>query len=322
MSVMMKSKQKVKPHQGETLLLNTWKNRSLLAMAIPVIVLLILFNYIPMFGLVVAFKDFNYTDGIFGSPWVGLKNFKFLFSMKHLTWRMLRNTIGYYLLFTAVGTVFNVALAVALNECYNKYFKKYSHAVMILPTYISYITVTYIVECFLNPSTGMLNNLLITLGKDPVRWYTESKYWPIILTIVNVWKGTGYGAVLYLSALSGVDPALYEAAELDGASRWQKIRNIDFPMLVSMVCIVTLLGVSSIMTSNTGLFYQVTKDSPLLYETTQTIDTYVLKSMVSGGLSNFGPSTAVTFFQSVVGCLVCLGANAIVRKVSPENSLF
>lgn len=127
MSVMMKSKQKVKPHQGETLLLNTWKNRSLLAMAIPVIVLLILFNYIPMFGLVVAFKDFNYTDGIFGSPWVGLKNFKFLFSMKDLTWRMLRNTIGYYLLFTAVGTVFNVALAVALNECYNKYFKKYSH---------------------------------------------------------------------------------------------------------------------------------------------------------------------------------------------------
>ncbi len=322
MSATTAMKQREKPQKGETLLKNTWKNRSLLAMAVPVIILLILFNYIPMFGLIVAFKDFNYTDGIFGSPWVGLKNFKFLFSMKDLTWRMLRNTIGYYLLFTAVGTVFNVALAVGLNECYNKYFKKYSHAIMILPTFISYIAVTYIVECFLNHSTGLLNNLLLALGKDPVRWYTESKYWPVILTVVNVWKGTGYGAVLYLSALSGIDPSLYEAAELDGASRWQKIRNIDLPMLVSMVCIVTLLGVSSIMTSNTGLFYQVTKDSPMLYDATQTIDTYVLKSMVNGGMNDFGPSTAVTFFQSVVGCLACLGANAMVRKASPENALF
>lgn len=290
-------------------------------MVLPVIILLILFNYIPMFGLAVAFKNFNYVDGILHSPWVGLRNFRFLFSMKDLTWRMLRNTVGYYLLFTAVGTVLNVALAVALNRCHGRYFKKYSHAVMILPTFISLIAVTYIVDCFLNSSTGIMNSLLQFLGKEPVRWYMEARYWPVILTIVNVWKNTGYGAVLYLSALSGIDQELYEAADLDGATDWQKVRHIELPMLVSMICILTLMGVGGIMSSNTGLFYQVTKDSSMLYETTQTIDTYVLKSLVDG-MNDFGPSTAVTLFQSTVGCVACLVANGIVRKVSPENAMF
>nr|WP_300839250.1 ABC transporter permease subunit [uncultured Acetatifactor sp.] len=306
----------------ESLLRNTWKNRTLVCMVLPVVILLILFNYIPMFGLLVAFKDFNYTDGILHSPWVGFQNFKFLFSMKDLTIRMLRNTVGYYLLFTAVGTVLNVALALGLNQCRNKYFTKYSHAVMILPTFISFIAVTYIVECFLNHTNGILNGLLQTFGNEPVRWYAEAKYWPLILTIVNVWKGTGYGAVLYLSALSGIDGELYEAADLDGATGWQKVKYIDIPMLVSMICIVTLMGVGGIMSSNTGLFYQVTKDSSMLYETTQTIDTYVLKTLVKSGLNDFGPSTAVTMFQSVVGCIACLAANAVTRRVSPENALF
>ena len=192
---------------------------------------------------------------------------------------------------------------------------------MILPTFISYIAVTYIVDCFLNTNTGILNSMLQAMGKDPIQWYTQAKYWPVILNIVNVWKGTGYGAVLYLSALSGIDQELYEAADLDGASAWQKIRYIEIPMLVSMICILTLLGVSNIMVSNTGLFYQVTKDSSLLYETTQTIDTYVLKTLV-GGMNDFGPSTAVTLFQSVVGCLTCLLANWIVKRISPENAMF
>lgn len=303
------------------LLHNTWKNRTLVLMVMPVVILLILFNYIPMFGLTVAFKDFNYVDGILKSPWVGWKNFKFLFSMKDLSWRMLRNTVGYYLLFTAVGTVLNVALALALNHCGSTCFKKYSHAVMILPTFLSFIAVTYITDCFLNHNTGMLNAALESLGKGSVRWYAEAKYWPLILTLVSTWKGVGYGAVMYLSALSGIDQELYEAADLDGANGWQKVRYIEIPMLVSMICIITLLGVGGIMTSNTGLFYQVTKDSSLLYETTQTIDTYVLKTLV-GGVTDFGPSTAVTLFQSAVGCAVCLLANWGVRRVSPENALF
>ncbi len=303
------------------LLRNTWKNRSLVLMMMPVIVLVMLFNYVPMFGLLVAFKDFNYVDGILHSPWVGWRNFRFLFSMKDLTWRMLRNTVGYFFLFTAVGTVLNVGLAVALNHCKGKYFKKYSHAIMIVPTFISFVAVTYITDCFLNHSTGILNAFLQTAGRDTVRWYMEPKYWPLILTLVNVWKGTGYGAVLYLSALSGIDPELYEAADLDGASGWQKVKYIEIPMLVSMICILLLMGVGGIMTSNTGLFYQVTKDSSMLYSTTQTIDTYVLKSMI-GGMNDFGPSTAVTTFQSVVGCVVLLTANGIVRKVSPDHAMF
>lgn len=305
----------------ESLLRNTWKNKSLLLMAMPVIILVIMFNYVPMFGSLVAFKSYNYADGILGSPWVGLKNFQFLFTMKSLTWRMVRNTVGYYLIFTAVGTVCNVALAIALNECRNKYFAKYSQMIMILPTFISYIAVSYILTCFLDSQNGMMNQFLRAVGADTVAWYQEAKYWPVILTIVNVWKGTGYGSVVYLSALAGMDQELFEAAELDGATKWQQIRYITLPLLVSMICILTLLGLGSIMTSNTGLFYQVTKDSSMLYETTQTIDTYVLKAMV-GGTGDFGPSSAVSLFQSVVGCVMCVGVNLIVKKVSPENSLF
>ncbi len=300
---------------------NTWKNRSLVLMALPVIVLLIMFNYIPMFGSLVAFKKFNYTDGIWHSPWVGFDNFKFLFSMKDLTFRMIRNTVGYYILFTVVGTVANVALAIALNECRAKYFAKFSQAVMILPTFLSYIAVSFIAECFLDINKGILNNILFAFGQKPIAWYQNAKYWPAILTIIQVWKNTGYGSVLYLSALSGMDPQLFEAADLEGATKWQQIRYITIPMLTSMISIVVLMGLGSIMVSNTGLFYQVTRDSSMLYETTQTIDTYVLKALVSSG-SNFGPSAAVSFFQSIVGTVMVIGSNLVVRKLDPDSALF
>lgn len=305
----------------ESYLHNTWKNKSLLLMALPVIILVIMFNYVPMFGSLVAFKRFNYTDGIFGSPWVGFDNFKFLFNMKSLTWRILRNTIGYYIIFTVLGTICNVTLAIALNECKNKYFAKYSQAIMILPTFISYIAVSYIVTCFLDHKTGMLNQLLLSMGQERVMWYHEAEHWPIILTLVHTWKGTGYGSVVYLSALAGMDQELFEAASLDGASKWQQIRYITLPMLVSMVCILTLLGLGSFMTTNTGLFFQVTQDSAMLYETTQTIDTYVLKA-ISGGTGDFGPSAAVSLFQNSIECFMCITVNLIVKRISPENSLF
>ena len=303
------------------ILRNTWENKTLFLMALPVIILLILFNYVPMFGSIVAFKRFNYEDGIWGSPWVGFNNFKFLFSMKDLTWRMLRNTVGYYVLFTAVGLVFNVALAIALNECRKKYFAKASQTLMIMPTFISYVAVSYIVNCFLDPSNGMLNSILEAMGRDPVAWYNEAQRWPVILTIVNVWKNTGYGSVVYLSALAGMDQELFEAAELDGATKWQQIRRITLPLLLPMISIMLLMGLASIMTSNTGLFYQVTRNSPLLYSTTQTIDTYVLNALMSGS-TDFGPSSAVSLFQSAVGCVMCIGVNLIVRRIEPDSALF
>ena len=304
----------------EGLLQNMWKNKTLVVMALPVVILLIMFNYVPMFGSLVAFKRYNYADGIFGSPWVGLENFKFLFNIPSLTWRILRNTVGYYIIFTAVGTVCNVALAVALNECRAKRFAKYAQTLMIMPTFISYVAVSYIVEGFLTRN-GVLNSVLEGIGAENISWYNEAKYWPLILTIVNVWKNTGYGSVVYLSALAGIDQELFEAAELDGASKWQRIRYITLPMLTSMISIVTLMGLISIMSSNTGLFYQVTKDSRTIYEVTQTIDVYVLKTL-TGGIMDFGPSSAVSLFQSVVGCVIVVCVNFIVRRKSPESALF
>lgn len=322
MLIVMKavSKKKNALYKKESLLRHIWKNRALVLMALPVVVLLILFNYVPMVGSIVAFKKYNYADGIFGSPWCGLDNFKFLFNMKSLTWRMLRNTVGYYILFTIVGTFCSVALAIALNECRKKYFAKVSQTILILPTFISYVAVSYIGECFLN-SNGLLNSILQSMGMETVAWYQKANYWPIILTIVNVWKETGYSSIIYLSALAGIDQEMLEAASLDGASKWQQIRYITLPMLSSMISIVTLMGLGGIVSSNTGLFYTFTKNSSMIYETTQTIDTYVLNALTDAG-GNFGPSSAVSFFQSVVGCIMVVVVNLIVRRKSPESALF
>lgn len=299
---------------------NLWKNRTLLLFVLPGVVLILLFNYVPMFGLVLAFKQYNFSKGVFGSDWVGLKNFQMLFVNSATTIRMVRNTIGYWALFTAVGTICNVALAIALNECRRKYFARTTQTLMILPTFISYIAVTYITSGLLS-SKGMVNDLVVAFGGEPISFFTEPKYWPVILLIVNLWKNTGYGSVLYLSALAGMDQEMFEAADLDGASKWQKIWYITIPMLSSMVAIMTLLGLGSIMTSNTGLFYQVTRNSGPLYSTTQTLDAYVLNAMV-GGNSSYGVTTAVTAFQSAVGCFMVIVVNLIVRKISPEHSLF
>lgn len=300
---------------------NTYKHKALLLMALPAMVLIFMFAYMPMGGLVVAFKKFNFSDGIWGSPWVGLENFKFLFASADTTWRMIRNTVGYYLIFTITGTVCNVALAIALNECRLKRFSKISQTMMILPTFISWIAVTYIVKALLDGNNGMINHIMASLGMEEISWYTEPKYWPVILTIVNLWKNIGYGSILYLSALAGMDQEVFEAAELDGASKWQKIRYITLPMLTSMISIMLLMGLGGIMTSNTGLFYQVTKNVGALYPTTQTIDSYVMNAL-TGGSSNFGMTAAVTFFQSVIGCIMVVIANLLVRRWDPDKSLF
>jgi multiple sugar transport system permease protein/putative aldouronate transport system permease protein len=212
-------------------------------------------------------------------------------------------------------------LAIALNECIGKRFAKITQTMMILPTFISWIAVTFIVTSLLDVRSGMLNNVLAFFGKGEISWYTESGYWPYILLIVNVWKSTGYGSIIYLSALAGMDQDVFEAANLDGASKLQQIRYITLPMLTSMVCILTLMSLGGIMSSNTGLFYQVTRNVGSLYSTTQTIDAYVMNALMSG-TSNFGMTAAVSFFQSVVGCFMVLVVNMLVKKWEPENSLF
>lgn len=299
---------------------NTWKHRTLFLMALPTVIMLILFNYVPMAGLVVAFKKFNYADGIFHSPWNRLENFRYLFMVGNTAWRLTRNTVGYYLLFTLFGTVGSVAIAIGINEMIYKKTAKYFQTCMILPTFISYIAITFIVKAFLQTDVGIINRLLESLGRKGIRFYQKSEYWPYILTIVKLWKSTGYNSVLYLSALAGFDQQLYEAADIDGATTSQRLWRITIPMLMPTVIVMTLLGLGNIMHSETGLFYQVTQNSALLYSSTQVLDSFVLNALMKN--TDYGLTSAATFYQSVVGFVMVMVTNWFVRKTSPEDALF
>lgn len=301
-------------------LANLWRDKTLVVMALPAVVLMILFNYVPMSGLILAFKKFDYSLGLYGSPWNGLENFKHLFLMGDTYWRITRNTVGYYLLFTAFETIFSVALAIGINELVFKKIGKYTHSVMIMPTFISYVAVTYIVQALLDYNTGMINNMIASGGGDKINFYMQAKMWPLILLIVDIWKQVGYNSVLYLSALSGIDQGLYESASLDGASAWKKLRYITLPMLVPVITIRLLLGLGNVMHSETGIFYQVTRNTGALYKTTQVLDSYVLNSIMTA--SNYGVTAATTFYQSVIGFILLVVVNKIVRKMSPESALF
>ena len=299
---------------------NTWKNKALVVMAIPALALMIAFSYVPMYGAILAFKDFNFMQG-FKSPWCGLDNFKHLFITGDLFWRMTRNTIGYYILFTVVGTIARVMLAIGLNEMIHKRWAKFLQSCIVLPHFISYIAIAFIVQALLGDDSGVITQWIMRITGNEVNFYVEAERWPLILLIVNTWKEVGYGSVLYLSVLVGIDPGLYEAASLDGASTWQKTRYITIPMLVDMVVIQTLLSLGGIMKSSTGLFYQVTRNSGALYPTTQVLSTYVLNALKSGG-ADYGITGAVALYQSLVGTIMVVGTNFVIRKIAPEKAIF
>ena len=300
----------------KSFLKNTWKHRAHVIMALPAFLILFFIMYVPMAGLVMAFENFDYSKGIWASPWCGLDNFKFLLASKSTFITMTRNTLMYYVIFTALGTFLNVVLAIAIDQFVFKKAAKTMQTLMIIPVFISYAAVQFIVYAFISTDTGILNK---TLGMN-IRFYSTASWWPLILTIVKMWNSVGYGSVLYMSVLAGIDTELYEAAEIDGANKWQKIWHITLPALIPMVTVMLLLSVGNIMRSDTGLFYQVTRNSGVLYPTTQVIDSYVLNAIFKN--SNFGFTAATSFFQSVVGLLLMLFANGMVRKISPENALF
>lgn len=300
----------------KSFLQNTWKHRAHVVMALPAFLILFFIMYVPMAGLVMAFKNYNMVDGIWKSPWNGLDNFKFLLASKTTFWSMTKNTLMYYVIFTALGTFLNVVLAIAIDQFVFKKMAKVMQTLMIIPVFISYAAVQFIVYAFISTDTGILNN---TFGMN-VRFYSTASYWPLILTIVKIWNSVGYGSVLYMSVLAGIDTELYEAAQIDGANKWQQIWHITIPSLIPMITVMLLLSVGSIMKSDTGLFYQVTRNNGQLYSTTQVIDSYVLNAIFKN--SNFGFTAATSFFQSVVGLFLMLIANFTVRKIAPENALF
>lgn len=300
----------------KSFLKNTWQHRAHVVMALPAFLILLLFSYVPMSGLVMAFKSYDYSKGIWGSPWNGIQNFQFLLASKATFINMTKNTLMYYVIFTFLGTFLNVVLAIAIDQFIFKKCAKVMQTIMIVPVFISYAAVQFIVYAFISTDTGILNN---TLGMN-IRFYSTASLWPLILTVVKIWNSVGYGSVLYMSVLAGIDTELYEAAEIDGANKWRQIWHITLPSLIPMITVMLLLSVGNIMRSDTGLFYQVTRNSGSLYDTTQVIDSYVLNAIFRN--SNFGFVAATTLFQSVIGLLLMLFANGLVRKVSPENSLF
>ncbi|WP_420488766.1 ABC transporter permease [Paenibacillus caui] len=296
------------------------KHRVLLLMLLPGVVFLLVNNYLPMFGIVIAFKNINYTDGILGSPWVGFTNFNFLFATED-AWIITRNTVLYNLVFITLNLVIAVAVAIGLSELKSKLAAKFYQSIMFFPYFLSMVVVSYLVFGFLNVEYGFINKGVLALfGMNEVEWYSEPKYWPLILPLINIWKGVGYSCVIYLAAIIGIDSEYYEAALIDGASKWNQIIHITVPLIRPVMIITTILAIGGIFRSDFGLFYQTTLNSGALYPTTLVIDTYVYNALINMG--NLGMSAAAGLYQAVVGFFLVIGANWIVRRIDKDQAVF
>ena len=292
---------------------------TLLLMALPGILFLLVFAYLPMIGLVIAFKDYRFADGILGSQWVGFQNFKFLFGTD-ITWRITRNTLMMNTLFIVVNTVGSLAIALLLNEIYHTWVSKYYQTMLFFPFFVSWVIVSYFVFGFLNANNGLVNRFLEAVGLDRIIWYRSPQYWPIILTLTNFWKGVGFGSIIYLAAMMAISTEYYEAAKIDGASKWQQIRSITLPLIRPVVIILVLLSIGHIFNADFGLFFFVPRNTPMLYSTTDVIDTFVYRSLIE--LGNISMAAAAGFYQSVVGLVMVVLANWLVRRVNSEEALF
>lgn len=272
-----------------------------------------------MAGLVVAFKKYSFVKGIWGSDWNGLKNFEIFFSTDMPA--VVRNTLLYNIVFIVLSTVVSVAIAILINDMRNEKTKKFFQTVFLVPHLISIIVIAYLVYAFFSTSTGFINNSILSIfNKEPISWYASPQYWPFILTAVYLWKMFGYNVIIYYATISGIDSTYYEAASVDGANAWVKIRYITLPELRPTVVTLTLMSIGRIFYSDFGLFYQVPMNSGSLIDVTQTIDTYIYRGLLNN--ASFGMSSAACFVQSVMGFIVVLFANAVVRRFSRDEALF
>lgn len=293
-------------------------------MLLPGLIVLIINNYIPMFGIIIAFKDYryygNFITNLIKSKWVGLSNFNFFFATPY-AFSITFNTIAYNLIFIILGLVVPVAFAIALNELINKRLAKLYQSLLFLPYFLSWIIVSYLAYSLFSIEHGFINkSVLAPLGIEPVRWYFEPVYWPFILTFFQMWKYTGYNIVVYLAAISGIETEYYEAASIDGATKWQQIRHITLPMLQPIMIIMALFAVGRIFNADFGLFYNVPRNSGALHTATDVIDTYVYKTLRDS--NNLGMAAAAGAYQAIVGSITVFIANYIVRKIDREKALF
>lgn len=287
---------------------------------LPGLLYLFINNYLPMFGVVIAFKDFNYTKGIFGSDWIGFKNFEYLFKTSDAL-LITRNTILYNAAFICLNLIVPVGVAILLNEVRKRWQSRVYQTVILLPYLISMVIVGYLVFAMLSADTGFLNKTILPLlGLPEVSWYSEPRYWPYILTAIHIWVGAGSLSVIYLASIIGIDSEYYEAAMIDGAGKWHQIRRITIPLLAPVITIMTLLQIGRIFYSDFGLFYQVPLNAGALQSTTNVIDTYVYRALMT--LGDVGMSSAAGVYQSLVGFVLVLASNFVVRKVNKDHALF
>lgn len=287
-------------------------------MVLPGFLLLLVFNYLPMIWIVIAFKEYNPNLGVFDSPWNGLDNFKFFFTSQDAI-RTIGNTLRYSVTFLVLDLVCGVGLALLFYNLRSRKALKFYNTIVILPRFMSAVIVAFIVYIILNPSYGLVNQMIVALGGTKIQWYSEAAYWPVILSITHVWQTVGMNSIIYYASLMGLDESLLEAARLDGANKWQETWHVVIPHLIPVMVITTILAIGKLFQGDFGLFYQVPKDVGLLYPTTDVINTYTYRALQSGA---FEKSTAVGLFQSIMGCMLVIITNKIVRRISPENSLY
>lgn len=300
---------------------NTKRDFQLLILALPVLLYVFIFCYLPMAGVVIAFEDYRYDKGVFGSEFIGFKNFEFFFKSDS-AFTVTFNTLAYNLTFIVIGTLLSISVALLLNEVKNKSAIKIYQTSMFLPYFFSWVVVSFIVYAFISPSYGMGNYFIASLGIDTTNLYFYPPIWPFIILFVGEWKYLGYSVIINYTVLMGIDSSYYEAAEVDGASKLQRAWHISVPFLVPITIIQIIMAVGRIFSSDFGLFYQVTRDSSMLYSVTDVIDTYIFRAIMNPSNSDVGMGAAIGLFQSCVGFVLVVVTNTIVNKVNSEAALY
>lgn len=295
------------------------KNYQSYSLAIPAFLYTFIFGYLTLPYMAIAFQKFNYKKGLFGSDWVGFDNFEFFFASDR-AWQVTFNTIRLNLLYILFSTLCAIVLAVLFNELKGKLFAKITQSTILFPNFLSWVIISYVLYSLFGSNFGIVNQVLEWFGVDSVSWYSSAQYWVQILVSTAIWKDIGISLVIYLAAITGIDSTLYEAAQIDGANRWQQIRRITLPLLKPTVIILTLLALGKIMYGNFDMIYAIIKDNSMLYSTVDVIDTYVFRTLRTVG--NPAQAMAIGLYQSVVGFILVFSVNWIVKKVSPEDSLF
>jgi putative aldouronate transport system permease protein len=296
-----------------------WGNRFLYFMTLPGILFFLLFSYLPMFGIIIAFKNYTIGQDIFRAPWAGFNNFRFFFTSGSAL-RVTVNTLFLNALFISFGLIAEVSVALLLNEIGRKTFKRVSQSILLLPNFMSWIVVSVIMQGLFASNTGLINNVIATLGGEPVNWYGRAELWPPLLVVFRIWKGAGFGSIVYLATIAGMDSGIYEAATIDGANRLQKILYITLPLLVPTAIMLTILAVGKIFYGDVGMIYALTGDNPMLFRTTDVIDTYVLRALRS--LGNLGMSAAIGLWQSVMGLAFVVISNTLAKRYEKDSALF